>query len=82
MLPYEFRPDRPKHVQIADVLRARIRSGELQPRYPLPSEPTLMQEFGVARDTVRKAIAVLRNEGYVTTVKGMGSFVRDSESWP
>jgi GntR family transcriptional regulator len=79
--PYDFRPDRPKHVQIADVLRERIRSGELAPRFPVPSEPTLMQDFGVARDTARKAIALLRDEGYVTTVKGMGSFVRDREDW-
>lgn len=79
---YEFRPDRPKHVQIADVLRGRIRAGELLPRLPVPSEPTLMQEFGVARDTARKAVAVLRDEGYVTTVKGMGSFVREREDWP
>lgn len=80
--PYEFRPDQPKHVQIAAELRSRIRSGELRPRLPLPSEPTLMQEFGVARDTARKAVAVLRDEGYVTTVKGMGTFVRDRDEWP
>ena len=79
---YDFRPDRPKHVQIAAELRDRIRSGQLAPRLPVPSEPTLMQEFGVARDTARKAIAVLRDEGYVTTVRGMGSFVRDREDWP
>jgi GntR family transcriptional regulator len=79
---FQFRPDVPKHVQIAAELRQRIRSGNLQPRLPIPSEPTLMQEFGVARDTARKAVAVLRDEGYVTTVRGMGSFVRDREDWP
>ena len=80
--PFEFRADVPKHVQIAEILRERIRSGELQPRLPLPSEPALMQEFGVARDTVRKAVRLLRDEGYIVTRKGMGSFVRDQESWP
>jgi DNA-binding GntR family transcriptional regulator len=79
---FQFRPDVPKHVQIAAELRQRIRSGKLEPRLPIPSEPTLMQEFGVARDTARKAVAVLRDEGYVNTVKGMGSFVRDREDWP
>ncbi len=81
-MPFEFRADVPKHVQIAAELRQRIRSGKLVPRFPLPSEPTLMQEFGVARDTARKAIGLLRDEGYVNTVKGMGSFVRDREDWP
>jgi DNA-binding GntR family transcriptional regulator len=80
--PYQFRPDMPKHVQIAEELRALIRSGALAPRLPIPSEPTLMQTYGVARDTARKAVAVLREECYVSTVKGMGSFVRDRDEWP
>jgi GntR family transcriptional regulator len=79
---YSFRPDVPKHVQIAAALREQIKTGNLMPRLPIPSEPSLMQTYGVARDTVRKAVAVLREEGYVTTVKGMGSFVRDREDWP
>jgi DNA-binding GntR family transcriptional regulator len=80
--PFEFRADVPKHVQIADILRERIRSGMLRPRLPVGSEPALMQEFGVARDTVRKAIRLLRDEGYLVTQPGMGSFVRDEEDWP
>lgn len=80
--PFAFRPDQPRHVQIASVLRGRIRSGHLAPRMPLPSEPRLQQEFGVARDTVRKAIAILRDEGYVITRQGMGTFVADSDQWP
>lgn len=80
--PYDFRPDVPKHVQIADVIRKRIKSGEIELRNPLPSEPSMMQEFGVARDTIRKAVRLLRDEGYVTTVKGMGSYVRDRADWP
>jgi GntR family transcriptional regulator len=79
---YSFRPDVPKHVQIAAELRQQIKAGKFLPRLPIPSEPSLMQAYGVARDTARKAVAVLRDEGYVTTVKGMGSFVRDKEDWP
>jgi GntR family transcriptional regulator len=80
--PFDFRPDVPKHVQIADVLRSRIRSGVLKPRLPVGSEPSLMGEFGVARDTVRKAIGLLRDDGYVVTQPGMGTFVRDQQDWP
>jgi DNA-binding GntR family transcriptional regulator len=72
----------PRHRQIADVLRARITSGKLAPRNPIPSESQLTQEFGVARDTVRKAVQVLRDEGLVHTVMGMGTFVVAHEEAP
>lgn len=70
----EFDPTRPKWEQIADVLRARIASGELPPR-SLISEVQLEAEFDVARGTVRKATAALREEGLIVTTPGMGSFV-------
>lgn len=80
--PYPFRPDQPRHAQIADELRLRILSGKLVPRMPIPSEQHLQQEFGVARDTARKAVGVLRDAGYVRTVRGMGTFVCEPSSWP
>ncbi|MGW7008717.1 GntR family transcriptional regulator [Streptomyces sp. NPDC054933] len=70
----EFDPTRPKWQQIADVLRKRITSGEYAVNYLL-SEVQLEQEFGVTRTTVRKATAALREEGLITTTRGMGSFV-------
>ncbi|MFC9928702.1 GntR family transcriptional regulator [Streptomyces sp. NPDC127190] len=75
----EFDPTRPKWAQIADVLRRRITSGEYPPR-TLISEVRLEQEFGVARTTVRKATAALREDGLIITTPGMGSFVSDSPS--
>ncbi|WP_308437016.1 GntR family transcriptional regulator, partial [Streptomyces finlayi] len=49
----EFDPTRPKWQQIADVIRTRIRSGQYPVAHHL-SEVAMQQEFGVARDTVRK----------------------------
>ncbi|MGW3913188.1 GntR family transcriptional regulator [Streptomyces sp. NPDC005070] len=72
----DYDPTRPKWEQIAEVLRARIISGELPPR-TLVSEVQMEAEFGVARGTVRKATAALREEGLLVTTPGMGSFVRD-----
>ena len=66
----------PRYRQIAAILRARIESGELQPERPIPSEAQIEQEFGVARATARHAVAVLRDEGLVVTVPGMGTYVR------
>lgn len=61
--------------QLAAILRARILSGRIEPRHAVPSEKQLEQEFGTARGTVRKAIALLRDEGLVVTVAGRGSYV-------
>lgn len=66
----------PRYRQIAAILAARIERGELLPDRPVPSETQLQQEFGVARHTARKAVGVLREQGLVQTVPGMGTFVR------
>jgi DNA-binding GntR family transcriptional regulator len=42
---------------------------------PLPSETTLTQEYGVSRDTVRRAVAALRDEGLVSAVAQRGTYV-------
>lgn len=63
----------PPWVQLAAILRDRIRCGEITGR--LPSERTLGQEYGLAIGTVRKAVSALRDEGLIHTVRGWGSFV-------
>jgi DNA-binding GntR family transcriptional regulator len=68
----------PVYMQVAGILRARIESGQLLPDRPVPSESQLEQEFGIARGTARKAIAVLRDEGLVITVRGRGTYVNPS----
>jgi GntR family transcriptional regulator len=67
----------PLYRQLADILRARIGSGELPAGRPVPSELTLTQTFGVSRDTARHALLVLREEGLVITVQGKGTYVAD-----
>jgi len=74
----DFDPTQPKWQQIADVVRARIADGTLPPR-ALVSEVQLEAEFGVARGTIRKATAALREEGLLLTTPGMGSFVADPD---
>ncbi|GAA3473679.1 winged helix-turn-helix domain-containing protein [Nonomuraea roseola] len=70
----DFEPDRSRWEQIADVLRARIVDGAYPPKHLL-SEVQLMQEFGVARGTIRKAMQRLRDESLIYTVPNLGSFV-------
>jgi GntR family transcriptional regulator len=67
----------PVYRQIAAVLRGRIEAGVYQPGRPVPSEPQLVGEFGVARLTARKAVRVLADEGLVLIVRGRGAYVRE-----
>jgi GntR family transcriptional regulator len=69
----------PAYMQLASILRKQIETGKLTPGDPLPSETTLMQEYEVARGTVRKAIEAIRDHGLIVTVQGRGSFVKPSE---
>lgn len=65
----------PVYRQLADLLRAQIVSGELPIDRPIPAESRLMQIHELGRDTVRKAIGILREEGLVVAVQGRGTFV-------
>ncbi|MER7106264.1 GntR family transcriptional regulator [Streptomyces sp. NPDC000229] len=67
----------PPYRQIATILRARIEDGSIPPGRRIPSLVALEGEFGVARDTLRKAVQVLKDEGLVHTVQGMGVYVVD-----
>jgi len=50
--------------------------GEYAPGTLLPSEHQLMAEFGVSRPTIVRAMIWLRQEGWIQTQQGKGSFVR------
>lgn len=72
----------PIYQQVARVVRDRIKSGELKPRDAIPSESSMVADHGIARDTARAAVALLREEGWVMTLPQRGSFVADRENWP
>ncbi len=72
----------PLYQQVAAVIRERIRSGELRPKDQVPSEQQMVSEHGIARDTARQAIALLRAEGWVFTVPQRGTYVSDPSAWP
>jgi DNA-binding GntR family transcriptional regulator len=73
-MPYEYTP--PKYAQVIEELRRRIESGEYPPGSVLPSEHQLSDEFQIARPTVVRALRVLRQDGWIETQQGKGSFVR------
>lgn len=70
----------PPYRQLAAILRARIEAGQITGRFP--TDKTLMQEYGLAIGTVRKAVALLREDGLIETARGWGSRVLPPEERP
>ncbi|WP_228551989.1 TetR/AcrR family transcriptional regulator C-terminal domain-containing protein [Mumia zhuanghuii] len=62
-------------VRVTAELRRRIASGELGPGDRVPSTRQIVREWGVAMATASKAIGLLRDEGLVETVVGVGTVV-------
>ena len=61
--------------QIGEILAADIAAGTLAPGQKLPTEPELMERFGVSRFTVRQALGHLEQRGLVRAEQGRGTFV-------
>ncbi|GLW98005.1 GntR family transcriptional regulator [Microtetraspora sp. NBRC 16547] len=76
-------PERtPIYQQIAADISTRIRKGELHINKPIPSEKVIMRQYGVAKATVRQAMALLRTQGWAFTVAYRGTYVSPQKEWP
>ena len=71
---FEYAP--PKYAQVVAEIKRRIEQGEYPPGSLLPSEHQLVEGFGVSRPTIVKALSALRQENWIETQQGRGSFVR------
>jgi len=65
-----------KHDAIAEILRAQIYSRELPPGHRVPSENEIAADHGVLKDTARKVLAELANEGLTESAQGKATVVR------
>lgn len=72
----------PLVAQVAQLLAARIRSGEYPPGARLPGEWDLAREYHVSRQTVSDALSALHHRDLVLRRNGVGSFVMDSAQPP
>ncbi len=61
--------------QVADALRDKIRDGTYPPEARLPSRRELCAQFGVSDIVIGKAMMILRQEGLVQSLPGVGVFV-------
>ena len=62
--------------EVIQQLRDSIVSGGIAVGSKLPSEPLLMEQFGVGRSTVREAVRVLAHAGLLDVRQGDGTYVR------
>ena len=67
---------------LADELRTRILAGEWRPGERLPSEPELARRRFVSRSSMRAAITVLEEDGFVSRKHGSGTYVTHRPSLP
>ncbi len=65
----------PLYHQLADILMASIKTGEYQPGDKIPPELKLAAEYQIGRPTVRQAIEMLVNKGFLMRKRGAGTFV-------
>lgn len=64
------------YLRLFNDLRQKIFSGELKPGEKLPPEYEMKDHYGVSRDSLRKALAKLEQNGYITRRAGMGTYVK------
>jgi DNA-binding FadR family transcriptional regulator len=68
--------------EVVSKLQQQISSGRLKKGDQLPSEPVLMQQFGVGRSSIREAVRILANSGLVKVKQGLGTFVEIQNGTP
>ena len=65
----------PLYLQVAEILRQRLERGLWPSGTLLPTLNELVEEFSVAKITVRQAVMLLVNEGYLESKRGKGTIV-------
>ncbi|WP_123039648.1 GntR family transcriptional regulator [Cohnella candidum] len=66
---------KPKYQVIIDDIKSHILSGTYKTGDQIPTESALQENYDVSRQTVRKAILELSNEGFLRSEKGSGTYV-------
>lgn len=73
-------PDVPKRI-IANEIEDRIKRGVYQPGENLPALTEMEKMTSAARGTIRAALKILSDQGYIRSVIGLGTTVLPREYW-
>ncbi len=79
MIHIDYKDKRPIYEQIVEQFRLLILRGVLKKDDPMPSIRALAMEVSINPNTIQKAYQEMERLDYIYTVKGRGSFVKDSE---
>ena len=74
---WEFNDDMPIYLQIIDIIKAKIASGELKPKEKLKSVRELALEAGVNPNTMQKAMTELERQGIVYSQRTSARFISE-----
>jgi DNA-binding FadR family transcriptional regulator len=64
--------------EVASKLQAKILKGTYKINQKLPVEAQLMKTYGVGRSTIREAVKILVNSGFLRVQQGLGTFIDDN----
>jgi GntR family transcriptional regulator, trehalose operon transcriptional repressor len=67
-----------KYKHIYEELAEKIKNGVFQPGELIPSEHELASVYETSRETIRKALTLLSQNGYIQKLRGKGSVVLDT----
>ena len=79
MIVIDSRDKRAIYEQVVDRLSDLMLIGALEPGDKLPSVRSLAVDLSINPNTIQKAYIELERQGYVYSVKGVGSFVADMD---
>ena len=79
MITIDYKDKRPIYEQIIEKIRQLILRGILKKDDAIPSVRSLALELSINPNTIQKAYQELERMGYIYSVKGRGSFIKDSE---
>ena len=69
-----------QYLRVYQLLQNKIQQGIVKPGEKLPTEKELQNEYQVSRDTIRKALGKLEQEGYLHRKAAVGTFVKQTKS--
>lgn len=77
-MAWNFDNNRPLYIQLLEVLKLKIVSGEIKPGEKFPTVRNLAEEAEVNPNTVQRALSELEKEGLIETRRTIGKFVTEN----
>jgi len=79
MCPDKIKTSRTLYMHVSDFILDQILGGKWPIGSLLPSEDKLISQFNVSRNTIRKALDNLENNGYIHRLRGRGTFISSTK---